>query len=173
MTLTEKLLARAAGKSHVSAGDNIWVNADVLMTHDVCGPGTIGVFKREFGQNAKVWDRNRVVIIPDHYIFTSDSKSNRNVDILRDFDPETIVEMAIVAPVSAEADEITVDQFEVEGVMLRDPADSDGEQVVWLIGGDSNDVEEFIDAMESVAGEVQTNHHAEVIDLERAHTARR
>ncbi len=85
MTLTEKLLARAAGKASVQAGDNIWVNANVLMTHDVCGPGTIGVFKREFGQNAKVWDRERVVIIPDHYIFTADSKSNRNVDILRDF----------------------------------------------------------------------------------------
>ena len=85
MTLTEKILARAAGKARVQAGDNIWVNADVLMTHDVCGPGTIGVFKREFGQNAKVWDRERVVIIPDHYIFTADSKSNRNVDILRDF----------------------------------------------------------------------------------------
>jgi 3-isopropylmalate/(R)-2-methylmalate dehydratase large subunit len=85
MTLTEKLLARAAGKARVEAGDNIWVNADVLMTHDVCGPGTIGVFKREFGAEAKVWDRNRVVIIPDHYIFTADSKSNRNVDILRDF----------------------------------------------------------------------------------------
>jgi 3-isopropylmalate/(R)-2-methylmalate dehydratase large subunit len=85
MTLTEKLLARASGKASVQAGDNIWVNADVLMTHDVCGPGTIGVFKREFGQNAKVWNRERVVIIPDHYIFTADSKSNRNVDILRDF----------------------------------------------------------------------------------------
>jgi len=85
MTLTEKLLARAAGKARVTAGENIWVNADVLMTHDVCGPGTIGVFKREFGKDAKVWDRNRVVIIPDHYIFTADSKSNRNVDILRDF----------------------------------------------------------------------------------------
>ena len=85
MTLTEKILARAAGKNSVSAGDNIWVNADVLMTHDVCGPGTIGVFKREFGKTAKVWDRNRVVIIPDHYIFTADSKSNRNVDILREF----------------------------------------------------------------------------------------
>src|SRR5881628_1703980 len=85
MTLTEKILARAAGKAKVQAGDNIWVKADVLMTHDVCGPGTIGVFKREFGQNAKVWDRNKVVIIPDHYIFTADSKSNRNVDILRDF----------------------------------------------------------------------------------------
>jgi 3-isopropylmalate/(R)-2-methylmalate dehydratase large subunit len=85
MTLTEKILARAAGKPKVQSGDNVWVNADVLMTHDVCGPGTIGVFKREFGKDAKVWDKNRVVIIPDHYIFTADSKSNRNVDILRDF----------------------------------------------------------------------------------------
>ncbi|MDE3098995.1 MAG: 3-isopropylmalate dehydratase [Verrucomicrobiota bacterium] len=85
MTLTEKLLARASGKSQVQAGDNIWVSADVLMTHDVCGPGTIGVFKREFGKDARVWDKNKVVIIPDHYIFTADSKSNRNVDILRDF----------------------------------------------------------------------------------------
>ncbi|MGO8679093.1 MAG: 3-isopropylmalate dehydratase large subunit [Limisphaerales bacterium] len=85
MTLTEKILARAAGKARVQAGDNIWVKAHVLMTHDVCGPGTIGVFKREFGANARVWDRDRVVIIPDHYIFTADTKSNRNVDILRDF----------------------------------------------------------------------------------------
>lgn len=88
MTLTEKLLARAAGKPKVEAGDNVWVKADVLMTHDVCGPGTIGVFKREFGKTAKVWDRNKVVIIPDHYIFTADSKSNRNVDILREFSKE-------------------------------------------------------------------------------------
>src|SRR6266568_3690173 len=85
MTLTEKILARAAGKAHVEPGDNVWVKADVLMTHDVCGPGTIGVFRREFGNQAKVWDRNKVVVMPDHYIFTADSKSNRNVDILRDF----------------------------------------------------------------------------------------
>ena len=85
MTLTEKILARASGKAHVNPGDNVWVNVDVLMTHDVCGPGTIGVFKREFGKNAKVWDKNKVVIIPDHYIFTADSMSNRNVDILREF----------------------------------------------------------------------------------------
>ena len=59
MTLTEKILARAAGKARVQAGDNVWVNADVLMTHDVCGPGTIGVFKREFGKDAKVWDQQQ------------------------------------------------------------------------------------------------------------------
>ena len=85
MTLTEKILARAAGKARVEAGENVWVNADVLMTHDVCGPGTIGVFKREFGVHAKVWDRQKVVIIPDHYIFTADSNSNRNVNLLRAF----------------------------------------------------------------------------------------
>src|ERR1700744_2401654 len=85
MTLTEKLLARASGKAHVAPGENVWVNTDVLLTHDVCGPGTIGVFKREFGKTAKVWDKSKIVIIPDHYIFTADSLSNRNVDILRAF----------------------------------------------------------------------------------------
>ncbi|HON68891.1 MAG TPA: 3-isopropylmalate dehydratase, partial [Phycisphaerae bacterium] len=48
MTMTEKVLARRAGKASVAAGDNVWVNVDVLMTHDVCGPGTIGVFKEQF-----------------------------------------------------------------------------------------------------------------------------
>ena len=85
MTLTEKILARASGKSEATAGENVWVKVDTLMTHDVCGPGTIGVFKREFGEDAKVWDAKKIVIIPDHYIFTSDSLSNRNVDILREF----------------------------------------------------------------------------------------
>lgn len=84
-TITEKILARAAGVSRVSPGDNVWVNAGILLTHDVCGPGTIGVFHREFGRNAKVWDREKVVIIPDHYIFTADRKAHRNVDILREF----------------------------------------------------------------------------------------
>jgi 3-isopropylmalate/(R)-2-methylmalate dehydratase large subunit len=85
MTLTEKIMARAAGKTTVQPGDNVWVNVDILMTHDICGPGTIGVFHREFGNGAKVWDREKIVIIPDHYIFTADAKSNRNVDMLRQF----------------------------------------------------------------------------------------
>lgn len=54
MTMTEKILARASEKTQLSPGENVWVNVDVLMTHDVCGPGSIGIFKKEFGQNAKV-----------------------------------------------------------------------------------------------------------------------
>src|SRR3954471_16930889 len=85
MTMTEKILARTARRDAAVPGDNIWVNVDVLMTHDVCGPGTIGVFKQHFGQDARVWDRDKVVIIPDHYIFTKDAMANRNVDVLRQF----------------------------------------------------------------------------------------
>lgn len=85
MTMTEKILARHAGRGAAVPGDNIWVDTDILMTHDVCGPGTIGVFKKEFGKDAKVWDREKVVIIPDHYIFTADAMANRNVDVLRQF----------------------------------------------------------------------------------------
>ena len=69
------------------------------------------------------------------------------IDILKDLDPDALVEMAIVAPVTAEDDSITVDQYMVEGILPRDPADHEGESVVWLIGGEANDVDEFIDAV--------------------------
>ena len=88
MTMTEKILARSSGKTSVAPGDNVWTNVDVLMTHDVCGPGTFGVFKKEFGPNAKVWDKEKLVLIPDHYIFTKDAMANRNVDVLRQFAKE-------------------------------------------------------------------------------------
>ena len=85
MTITEKILAAHAGRASVTPGENVWVNVDVLMTHDVCGPGTIGVFEEHFGADAKVFDPGKVVIIPDHYIFTADPKAHRNIRILREF----------------------------------------------------------------------------------------
>jgi len=85
MTLTEKILARHAGGGTVAAGQNVWADVDVLLTHDVCGPGTIGVFEEHFGKGAKVFDPEKIVIIPDHYIFTADARCHRNVEILREF----------------------------------------------------------------------------------------
>jgi 3-isopropylmalate/(R)-2-methylmalate dehydratase large subunit len=85
MTMTEKILAKHAGKASVEPNENVWLDVDVLMTHDFCGPGTIGIFKEKFGPSARVWSPDKVVIIPDHYIFTADQKCHRNVQILRDF----------------------------------------------------------------------------------------
>ncbi len=88
MTITEKILAKSAGRKKVSPGENVWLNVDVLMTHDVCGPPTIGIWKNEFGDKAKIWDKDKLVVFPDHYIFTANKHANRNVDILRTFAAE-------------------------------------------------------------------------------------
>ena len=85
MTITEKIIAKHAKKNEVLPGETVWCNIDLLMTHDVCGPGTIGVFKERFGKDAKVFDPEKIVIIPDHYIFTADPKAHRNIEILREF----------------------------------------------------------------------------------------
>ena len=87
-TITQKILASRAGRDRVAPGDKIWVDVDTLMTHDVCGPPTIGIFKREFGEHAKVWDSERLVIMPDHYIYTADPHARRNIELLRDFASE-------------------------------------------------------------------------------------
>ncbi len=54
MTMTEKILANHSDNAAVVPGQNIWTRVDKLMTHDVCGPGTFGIFQKEFGENAQV-----------------------------------------------------------------------------------------------------------------------
>lgn len=90
------------------------------------------------------------------------------IDILRDLDPETTVEMAIVAPVPDDSEEITVDQYPIEGVLPRDPSDHEGQPMVWLIGGEATDVDEFIDAIETQADHVLTGQHGDLIDFKTA-----
>lgn len=88
MTITEKILAKSSGNKIVTPGESVWLNVDTLMTHDVCGPPTIGIWKTEFGEKAKVWDKDKLVIFPDHYIFTANKHANRNIDVLRQFAKE-------------------------------------------------------------------------------------
>ncbi|MCS5420512.1 MULTISPECIES: 3-isopropylmalate dehydratase large subunit [Psychrilyobacter] len=88
MTIVEKILADRSNKDQVKPGDNIWVDVDILMTHDVCGPGTMGIFKGNFGEDARVWDKGKIVLIPDHYIFTKDKYAMRNIDYVTKFAKE-------------------------------------------------------------------------------------
>ncbi len=85
MTITEKILAEHAGLESVVAGQNIWVEVDYLMTHDVFGPEVIRIFEDKFGADAKIWDAEKLILIPDHYIFTSDPFANRNLAFLNAF----------------------------------------------------------------------------------------
>ena len=74
------------------------------------------------------------------------------IDMLKDQPPDAEVELAVVAPVGDDEDEdITVDRYSVEGMLPwrdEDEEGNDEELVVWLVGGEDEDVEAFLDAIE-------------------------
>jgi methanogen homoaconitase large subunit len=63
MNITEKILARAAGKEKVQPGEIIEVDVDLAMSHDGTSPPTIKTFNKI---SDKVWDPDKIVIICDH-----------------------------------------------------------------------------------------------------------
>jgi hypothetical protein len=69
------------------------------------------------------------------------------IDFLREQPPDAEVELAVVAPVEDDSDDITVDRYSVEGLLPWD-GDEGGELVIWLVGGEDDDVEAFLDAIE-------------------------
>jgi len=70
------------------------------------------------------------------------------IDMLRDQPPDAEVELAVIAPVEDDNEDITVDRYSVEG-MLPWTDDDSNELVIWLVGGEDDDVEAFLDAIES------------------------
>ncbi len=85
LTATEMLLARATGRTRIMPGESVFVPVDLLMAHDMCGPGMIRVFQKECGQGAVVWDPERVVLMADHCVHTADVHAQNNVRLLREF----------------------------------------------------------------------------------------
>jgi 3-isopropylmalate/(R)-2-methylmalate dehydratase large subunit len=73
MTITEKILARAAGKKKVSPGELINANIDVVLFIDVTGPPAASMLA-EKGMD-KVFDREKIVVTADHYQPAKDIKS--------------------------------------------------------------------------------------------------
>lgn len=65
-TMAEKILARAAGRTEVQAGEIVWVNVDRAMMDDILGP-RVEIAKHMKEIRDEVWDREKVVIISDHY----------------------------------------------------------------------------------------------------------
>jgi len=73
MTITEKILAKAAGKETVVAGEVINANVDIVLFIDVTGPAAASMLA-EKGMD-KVFDRERIVVTPDHFQPAKDIKS--------------------------------------------------------------------------------------------------
>ena len=83
MTITEKIFAAHAGLDEVKAGDLITAKVDVTLANDITGPVAIKEF-RKIGVD-KVFDKERVMFVPDHFVPNKDIKSAEQVKMIREF----------------------------------------------------------------------------------------
>ena len=83
MAITEKILAAHGGKRQVSPGEILNVRVDLTLGNDITAPLAIQAFK-EIGAK-KVFHRDRVVLVPDHFTPAKDIPSAEQCKILREF----------------------------------------------------------------------------------------
>ena len=81
MTLAEKIIARAAGRGEVRAGEIVTGKLDLVMIHDSGGPRRVAPMLERLG--VKVWDPSRIVLISDHYVPAIDAESAAILDLTR------------------------------------------------------------------------------------------
>lgn len=90
MTITEKIFADHAGLEEVKAGDLITAKVDITLANDITAPVAIKEFKK-IGVD-KVFDKSRVVFVPDHFVPNKDIKSAEQVKMIREFSREQDLE---------------------------------------------------------------------------------
>ncbi len=82
MTMAEKILAAHAGLDEVKPGQLIECDLDLVLANDVTAPIAIKTVRQI---TDKVFDADKVVLVPDHYVPNKDIKSAEQAKIVRDF----------------------------------------------------------------------------------------
>lgn len=85
MTMTQKILAAHAGLDSVTAGQLIEAKLDVVMANDITGPMALPIFRQ---MADKVFNKDKVVLVPDHFTPNKDIKSAINSRSIQDFAKE-------------------------------------------------------------------------------------
>ncbi len=85
MTMTQKILAAHAGLETVTAGQLIEADLDVVMANDITGPMALPIFRQ---MADRVFDKDKVVLVPDHFTPNKDIKSAQNARDIQDFSRE-------------------------------------------------------------------------------------
>ena len=83
MNITEKILAKAAGKKEVHPGEIVDANVDMIMVHDLTGPLAVEAFKKIGVQ--KVWNNKKAVVILDHQVPAESVKAAELHKTMRQF----------------------------------------------------------------------------------------
>jgi 3-isopropylmalate/(R)-2-methylmalate dehydratase large subunit len=87
MTITEKILARASGRSSVAAGDVVEPAVDLAMSHENAAL-VINQFEEVFkgtGLESRIWDPSRIAIVFDHRVPAESPKTATNQKKVREF----------------------------------------------------------------------------------------
>ena len=83
MTMTQKILSRKAGRKDCAPGDLIEAKLDFLLGNDITTPPAIEIFEKNgFG---KVFDTEKIALVPDHFAPNKDIKSAEQCKRMRDF----------------------------------------------------------------------------------------
>lgn len=83
MTMTQKILAAHAGLDSVAAGQLIEADLDLVLGNDITSPVAINEMNRFKKQN--VFDKNKIALVPDHFVPNKDIKSAENCKCVREF----------------------------------------------------------------------------------------
>lgn len=83
MTITEKILARHAGRERVEPGELISCRVDAVLGNDITAPLAIREFEK-IGVD-RVFDPERVYLVPDHFTPNKDIKSAEQAKQVREF----------------------------------------------------------------------------------------
>lgn len=86
MTMTQKILAAHAGLDSVTAGQLIEVNLDLVMGNDVTSP--VAIHEMQDKGFSKVFDKDRIALVMDHFTPNKDIKSAENCKKVRTFAKE-------------------------------------------------------------------------------------
>lgn len=85
MTMTQRILAAHAGLDCVEAGQLIEAKLDIVMANDITGPMALPIFHQ---MADKVFDKEKVALVPDHFTPNKDIKSAENSKSIREFSKE-------------------------------------------------------------------------------------
>jgi len=83
MTMTQKILADHAGLERVQAGELIEVGLDMVLGNDVTAPVAIKELSKF--KDSKVFDKDKIALVPDHFTPNKDIKSAENCKCMRDY----------------------------------------------------------------------------------------
>nr|WP_238538442.1 3-isopropylmalate dehydratase large subunit [Nitrolancea hollandica] len=81
--MAEKILSRAAGRPSVTTGEIVEVDVDLVMTNDITAPLSISEFRKTGLE--RVFDPQKVVFVPDHFVPAKDIKAAEQAKIMREF----------------------------------------------------------------------------------------